>query len=58
MYKQRRRPGEALGDFTARVGFAALKQYAKVIDRTPFSAITSGPILYCNYRLATHSLGL
>ena len=32
MYKQRRRPGEALGDFTARVGFDALKQYAKVSD--------------------------
>lgn len=32
MYKRRRRPGEALGDFTARVGFDALKQYAKVRD--------------------------
>ena len=30
MYKQRRRPGEALGDFTARTGFDALKQYATV----------------------------
>lgn len=30
MYKQRRRPGEALGDFTARIGFDALKQYAAV----------------------------
>ena len=30
MYKQRRRPGEALGDFTARIGFDALKQYGAV----------------------------
>ena len=30
MYKQRRRPAEALGDFTARIGFDALKQYAAV----------------------------
>lgn len=26
-FKQRRRPGESLGDFTARVGFRALKDY-------------------------------
>ena len=30
MYKQRRRPGEALGDFTARIGFETLRQYAQV----------------------------
>jgi len=30
MFKQRRRPGEPLGDFTARVGFETLKQYAAV----------------------------
>lgn len=35
MYKQRRRPGEALGDFTARVGFETLRQYAQV----PFSLL-------------------
>ncbi len=29
-FKNRRRPGEALGDFTARVGFDALRQYSKV----------------------------
>ncbi|EIE24850.1 sulfite reductase [Coccomyxa subellipsoidea C-169] len=28
-FKNRRRPGEALGDFTARVGFDALRQYSK-----------------------------
>lgn len=30
MFKQRQRPGEALGDFTARIGFDALRQYAAV----------------------------
>jgi sulfite reductase (ferredoxin) len=28
-YKQRRQPGESLGDFTARVGFPALQDYSK-----------------------------
>ena len=39
MYKQRRRPGEALGDFTARIGFETLRQYAQV---TFFAAPPSG----------------
>ena len=30
LYKQRRRPAEALGDFTARVGFDALRAYSQV----------------------------
>ncbi len=32
-YKNRRRPGEALGDFTSRVGFDAIRQYSKVHAR-------------------------
>lgn len=35
MYKQRRRPGEALGDFTARVGFEALREYTTVRPPLP-----------------------
>ena len=30
LYKQRRRPAESLGDFTARVGFDALRAYSQV----------------------------
>ena len=56
MYKQRRRPGEALGDFTARVGFETLRQYAAVspsaaspqpllsVKSCPFEAMSG---LYC-----------
>lgn len=29
-YKQRRRPGEALGDFTSRVGLEAIRDYSRV----------------------------
>jgi sulfite reductase (ferredoxin) len=39
-YKGARMPGEAFGDFTARVGFAALRQYAK--NYVPMDAIKVG----------------
>lgn len=35
-FKNRRRPGEALGDFTARVGFDAIRQYSQVCARSTF----------------------
>jgi hypothetical protein len=35
-FKNRRRPGEALGDFTARVGFDAIRQYSQVCARSMF----------------------
>lgn len=38
-FKHRRRPGEALGDFTARVGLNAIRQYSKVRSWYLFSAV-------------------